>query len=229
MSHNHYLECRGCGVTNENNDAGTNTPSSSYSKFASLGGDALVEQALAVRAIWKEPVDLFAGHGNTWALFIAAHAACNAFWEICGNGAESECGDAPRRIEVKGALIPCETCHGRRLVPCPDCPRNDNDWISGMDICSECGERLDVIGVPRKSDGRGGMRHTHDVQCKIGKEALAAERELAARGWPECDRQSDLSAMTCTACKTLIEDGVPVFLRAGAVQHVAGSAHCKPQ
>ena len=44
--------------------------------------------------------------------------------------------------------------------------RNGSCQRTAMDDCSVCHEPLDVIGVFRKRDGRGGMRHSRKVDCK---------------------------------------------------------------
>jgi hypothetical protein len=130
MSHNHYLGCRACGVTTEaaSEDLGCNHPGSCYHKFFQCYGDSLVEHAHATKAMQRAGLK-FESNGWVWAEFVAQHADCNAFYELCGNAAgggweEVRCG-CPRRIEVKDGRAPaCPVCHGRRLVPCKACANN---------------------------------------------------------------------------------------------------------
>lgn len=133
MSHNHVLRCARCREDAQAGSGG-NTPDSCYRRFSGLCGDALVKHALSVRELIGDFV--FSRHAEGWALFVAAHAGCNAFYEVCENSEEyyqagpmpdvpaRECGNAPRRIPVKGhPEPPCGRCHGRGnvVVACPEC------------------------------------------------------------------------------------------------------------
>lgn len=123
MSHNHYLECRACGVTTEvqSESQGTGHAGASYSRFAYVYGDSLVKLAPATRSMWEEGIP-FTKEAWVWARFAAEHSHCNAFWEVCSQDYEDKCGAAPRRILVESVPEPeCPTCHGRRVVPCPEC------------------------------------------------------------------------------------------------------------
>lgn len=118
MSHDHYLECRACGDRQSHDDF--RRAVNCYS------ADELVKNALAVNALVSSGV-AFEDGLKQWAYFIAQHAACNAFYEICeyGNYGSDPCSP-DERVEVKGAEQPsCVTCHGRRLVPCPDCKEEE--------------------------------------------------------------------------------------------------------
>lgn len=124
MSHNHYLECRACGVSTEreSDSRGDGHAGSCYVRFSSLYSDVLVECAPFVSRLVQRGVE-FDSEAWVWVHFVAEHAHCNAFWEVCENAEYgSGCDGVPRRILVKDVSEPaCSVCHGRRLVPCPEC------------------------------------------------------------------------------------------------------------
>lgn len=167
MSHNHYLGCRACGMTTEQDSesAGTNHAASCYRRFAQLNSDVLVELALATRAMVQEGVD-FGRTGDIWARFVSEHAGCNAFYELCGSvgsGWDQVGCNCPRRILVKDAPRPaCSLCYGRRLVVCPGCTDLPDTDQSSLDALTrhkaEIFTQLNVAQVAVSAGDMGSAR-----------------------------------------------------------------------
>lgn len=165
MSHDHHLECRACGKVCEG--GGPGGPSSDYSKFASWYGDGLIEHANVTKVLVGQGIG-FSNDGQGWAWFVAEHAGCNAFYEVCEDAQYSSggCDGYPRRILVKDAPEPpCKTCMGRGLVPCLDCVKP----ISGSPL-KRC------KGGPRASNHLGPLDLERDgpyVTCeRCGEEKV---------------------------------------------------------